>query len=71
MHYTFACYTLLHQVDYVIHGRTPIKPCPDGSDPYQVNTHTHYMCSVYSIECTCARWLVIKVYSVKLIVIIH
>ena len=46
-HPLHACYTLLHQVDYVIHGRTPIKPCPDGSDPYQVNTHTHYMCSVH------------------------
>ncbi|XP_003382830.3 PREDICTED: ethanolamine-phosphate cytidylyltransferase-like isoform X2 [Amphimedon queenslandica] len=24
------------KVDFVVHGRTPIKPCHDGSDPYQV-----------------------------------
>ena len=27
-----------YKIDYVVHGRTPIKPCTDGSDPYEVNT---------------------------------
>ena len=24
------------KVDFVVHGKTPVKPAPDGSDPYEI-----------------------------------
>lgn len=38
------------KVDVVCHGKTPIMPCEDGSDPYAVSTPWYYVHFLWHIS---------------------